>query len=116
MCSLLDVPCHLGTMIAPYWTWIVWGFWILVALAGLLALAKIKELFGWPGVFAVLSLGAYSAGYVRGRDRKSFNPIENVPEDSPDARPVERRPRNPPAEQRPKTIMDMLKRWQKKRQ
>jgi hypothetical protein len=85
-CSLFDVQCHLSTFIAGLW-WLPWVVYGLLGVFALVALAKVKELAGWPGVFAVLTLGAYGLGYARGRSGQSINPIEQLPEDHPDAAP-----------------------------
>lgn len=83
-CALFDIGCRLHQFIAPFWFWIFWGFWTLVALIALGALYKLKQIGGWPAVFGALTLGAYGFGYWRGRRGDSLNPIENVPDDSPD--------------------------------
>ena len=72
----------------PDWLWMVLSWWpwilgIFAALVVIFVLAKIKELLGWPGVFAALTLGAYAVGRYHGAT--NYNPIENFREDDPDA-------------------------------
>jgi hypothetical protein len=70
--------------LVPEWIWAIvdwwqaWGAWVIWGVVGLIALgalAKVKELAGWPGVFAVVTLGAYALGRWHGA-RDEFNPIE----------------------------------------
>lgn len=86
ICGLLDVGCAINGIIAGLW-WLPWVVYGLLGVFALVALAKVKELAGWPGVFAVLTLGAYGLGYWRGRSGQSINPIEHVDPTSPDAAP-----------------------------
>jgi peptidoglycan/LPS O-acetylase OafA/YrhL len=52
----------------PLWTYVVWGFWIAVALLVLGVLARIKEVFGWPGVVAAFgAIGAAFGFILRGK-------------------------------------------------
>jgi hypothetical protein len=86
-----DVPCYIGQFLAGLW-WLPWLLYGIVGVLILVALAKVKELGGWPAVFGVVSLGLYGLGYWRGRSGKSINPIEQLPEDHPDAQPSHPKP------------------------
>lgn len=75
-----------------FWTYGPWVLWGTVALVALGILARVKAVAGWPGLAAVLTAGGYVVGYVRGKRGESFNPIEQVPEKSPDAAPSPPKP------------------------
>ena len=79
---------EVGAFFTASWTYIVWGFWALVALIVLGLLVKVKELGGWPAVWGVVTLGVAAFFYNRGKSGKGFIPYpsENEPEDSPVAR------------------------------
>lgn len=51
----------------PYWPYLVWGFWGVVALIVLGALYRVKMVFGTPGLVAVWSGAVLIAGFVLGR-------------------------------------------------
>jgi hypothetical protein len=86
-CRLIDLPCHLWTWIEPFWFWIQFGFWIVVALAVLWALAKLKEIGGWPAVTGALAALTYFIGHWRGRKGKPLVPDNVTDLDGPDAAP-----------------------------
>lgn len=86
-CRLIDLPCHLWTWIEPFWFWIQFGFWIVVALAVLWALAKLKEIGGWPAVTGALAALTYFVGHWRGRKGKPLVPDNVTDLDGPDAEP-----------------------------
>lgn len=93
--------CYAWGAIEPFWMWIQIGFWVVVALAALWALAKLKEIGGWPAVAAAVGAGAYGFGWLRGRRGKPLIPRpDNITEleDGPDAAtPIFRRkPREVP--------------------
>jgi hypothetical protein len=82
--------CYVWTAIEPFWIWITWGFWIAVALTVLWALAKLKEVGGWPAVTAAVGAAAYAIGYWRRSANKPLIPrVDNVTEleDGPDIAP-----------------------------
>lgn len=99
-CALWNVGCHIEAWIAGLW-WLPYVIWGLLGLFALVALAKVKELAGWPGVISVLSLGTYGYGYWRGKTGQSINPIEQLPEDHPDAVVPDR----PTPKKKPKPIL-----------
>lgn len=92
-CGLIDIGCHLHAFIAPFWFWIYWGFWVVVALVALSVLYRIKVVFGWQGVLAalvtaggvIIALFSYRAG------RDSVTPVEG--DFDPPLRP--KKPRKP---------------------
>jgi hypothetical protein len=94
-CSLLDLPCHAWSVIGPFWGWIQVAFWIVVALAALWALAKIKEIGGWPAVAAAIGAAAYAVGWSRGRGGKPIVPDGVTDIDGPDAEPSPKPQRRP---------------------
>lgn len=89
------------TGLLPWWA--PWAFWGLLALIALWALAKVKEVFGWQGVTAVIAAVAYAFGYVRGKKGESPFPNEQLPPNHPDAAPPPVTPRR-----RDRTIFDRL--------
>ncbi len=80
--------CYVWMAIEPFWIWIQVGFWIVVALAALWALAKLKEIGGWPAVVGAIGAAAYAIGWSRGRKGKRLVP-DNLTEldDGPDTDP-----------------------------
>lgn len=95
------VPDWLWTLIS-WWPWILGGIGALVLLA---VLYQVKAVFGWPGVVALLTAGAFGAGYfARGAGKEEH---EQIPADHPDVVVV--RPSKPkvavPKKKRP-TIFD----------
>ena len=92
-CGLIDLTCHVNTFLAGIW-WLPYAIWGVLGLLILVALAKVKEFAGWPGVFAVLTLGAYGFGYWRGKRDEPLNPIEHIDPNSPDAQPSFRGPKH----------------------
>lgn len=109
MCGLLDVGCHISQTLSGIW-WLPYAVWGVLGVLILVALAKVKELTGWPGVFAVLTLGAYGYGYLRGRKGESVNPLQHdLP--FPDGLPTQTRPKQKPkvpVKKRPKTLADLF--------
>lgn len=103
-CGLIDIPCHIWAIIGPIWFWIQLVFWLAVSVLALWGLSKIKEIGGWPAVAGVAGLAIYAFGWMRGRKGGSINPIEQIPEDHPDAATPRRRVRRPskPAPASPK--------------
>lgn len=100
MCGF-DIGCHIHTVIDPVWFWIFWGFWAVMAALALWGLSKVKDIAGWPGVAAVAGALIYGFGYFRGRSGGSINPLEQVDETSPDARPPHSRPKRQVVPRRP---------------
>lgn len=96
MCGF-DLGCHIQAVIDPVWFWIFWGFWAVMAALALWGLSKVKDIAGWPGVAAVAGALIYGFGYFRGRSGGSINPLEQVDEASPDARPSPSKPKRKPA-------------------
>lgn len=98
-CRLIDVPCHIWSVIEPFWFWLQVGFWAVVALLALWGLAKLKEIGGWPAVAAAIGAGAYGLGWLRGKRGRPLIP-DNVSElEGPDAEPsptIFRRKRDTP--------------------
>jgi len=93
-CGFLDVQCQVGAFLHQFW-WLPYAAWGVLAVVVLIALAQIKALAGWPGVFAVLTLGAFGAGYWKGKaDNKPAAPVQPVTK--------------PPVKKKPKTIIDLL--------
>lgn len=67
----LDIGCYISNALAPFWFWIHLGFWVVVALAVLAILYRVKLVFGWYGVAAVLTLGVLGGVFKLGRDSVS---------------------------------------------
>lgn len=61
--------------VAAYWWWLVWG---AAALALLTITAKIKEVGGWPAVFAEFVVIAYLTGFIRGKHAMDVRPWVNT--------------------------------------
>lgn len=95
MCGF-DLGCQIHRVIDPVWFYIFWGFWGIVGLLILGALVKIKQIAGWPGVAGVGAALIYALGYFRGRSGGCINPLEQVDEASPDARPAPSKPKRKP--------------------
>lgn len=70
-----------------------WIMWAVVAVVALSITAKIKDVAGWPGVFAEFVAVAYLAGFIRAKHGMSINPVDfKVPElKAIAARPIVRR-------------------------
>lgn len=64
-----NLGCHIHALVAPFWFWLQIGFWVVVALVALWALAKLKAIGGWPAVVAGVGALAGGAGYAFGRSR-----------------------------------------------
>jgi len=89
MCGINPI-CYVQEALSPFWAFIVWGFWIVVALIALGVLAKLKEIGGWPAVWAAVTAGLTLFAWQRGRRGESLLPfpVEGIDERSPDvARP-----------------------------
>lgn len=105
-----DVGCYAAEAIAPFLFWIKLGFWVVVALIALYVLYRVKLVFGWYGVGALLTLGILGGVFKLGRD--SAKPAAEGDFDAP-ARP--KKPRNPHKATPPKgdTWWDKVKRGDK---
>lgn len=81
-CSLLDVPCHVGTFLAPFWFWIQVGLWVAGAIVVLIVLGYVNRAFGWRGVATAVAglagFGVYVLGYMQGRRSVKVATISGV--------------------------------------
>lgn len=88
-----DIGCYVSEAIAPWLFWIKLGFWVVVALVALYVLYRVKLVFGWYGVGALLTLGILGGVFKLGRDSAEVsNPTSEGDFDAP-ARP--KRPHRP---------------------
>lgn len=101
-CGFLDVSCQIQGFFSQLW-WLPYVGWGLLVVVLLIALVQVKNLAGWPGVFAVLTLGAFGVGYWKGRSDKG-DPLGNLL-DKKDSTPAPKRP----IKKRPKTLIDLFK-------
>lgn len=95
-CLMSLVPPFVWDIVDWWQTWGAWVGWGIVIIIAVFALAKVRELAGWPGVFAVVTLGAYALGRWHGA-RDEFNPIEMFRDKDADAdeSPAGKRARRP---------------------
>lgn len=66
-----DPACYVTSALTPVWGWIQLGFWIGLAVLGLVLLLfvldKVSRIFGRPGVWVTLASLALGAAFVLGR-------------------------------------------------
>ncbi len=83
----LNPVCYVTEALGPFWFYIQVGFWIVVGLVALWALAKVHQIAGWRGVAAVLTLGAAGLVFKAGRDS-----VKREEDFDPPARSVKPKP------------------------
>jgi hypothetical protein len=98
-CKFIDLPCHFFNGVGGLWFSLGWGWQSLIVIGVLLTIGGavwnfqriVKAIAGWPGVVGVglilVAIVGAIAGGLSARGRGASDPLEQIPDDHPDAKP-----------------------------